>query len=73
MKTKKSVVKINDIYFDLIQKNIITILIVTVLSIGISFFFNSYKTLKYEYSIDIKSKNAWVSGSVIIDDLKKII
>ena len=34
-------------------------------------FFNSYKTLKYEYSIDIKSKNAWVSGSVIIDDLEK--
>lgn len=71
MKTKKNQVKINSIYFDLIQKNLIPILIILVLSIGISFFYNNQKTLKYEYYIDINSKQVWMTESVIFNELEK--
>ena len=70
MKTKKNLIKIESIYFDLIQKNLIPILIIFVLSIGISFLYNNLKTLKYEYYIDINSKQALMSESVILDNLE---
>ena len=67
MKTKKNLIKINSIYFDLIQKNLIPILIILILSIGISFFYNNQKTLKYEYYIEIDSKKVWMTESIIFN------
>jgi len=56
MKTKKNYITINKIFSDLIAKNFIYILMILILSIGLSFFYNKLiKDKLYTYSIKINS------------------
>lgn len=61
MKTKKNNIEVNKIFSDLILKNIVSVFIILSISMVISFFYNSYKTINYKYSIVIKEKRLWIS------------
>lgn len=63
MKTKKQV-SVNNIFSKLLLNNIIPILLIVIVSIAISFYYNSIKTNSYNYSISIEKKKSWISNRI---------
>jgi len=72
MKTNKQIVTIKSLFQTLLFKNIISILIIGIISFTATFFYNlKAKQIAYNYSITILPTNIWVSEKIIIE--KKII
>ena len=69
MKTKKIIVPIKSLFTDLIYKNVITLLVIILISICASFYYNTYyKNIKYSYSINILASSVWTSNEAILED-----
>ena len=69
MKTKKHTLPIKGLFYGLIYRNITALLLIFLISISSSYFYNNYyKIVKYNYSIKILSDTVWTSEEAILED-----